>query len=289
MVVLSGKIKPHRYIVRRWDAGFRQTQQLWPLETTVVEYNTFYTWELYNPPYLAVEFLLDGELFAEVDNRKYHLNPGDLLLMNKPKFAAVKSGKNGFFRKAAILIQGTLLDSVLLDFSLDNSCHITLMEPDKIMMLLDEIGQLMERKESDSIHLVNGKLLELLSRISAEASGNSGYPEELNRALKNIENRPDKTFSLKELAVNSGCSVSTLQRYFQQYCDTTPLQYRQTIRMELAKKLLNSTVLSIGEIAERTGYSDQAYFSKDFKKYCGLPPLLWKKQQAASKTMLQTS
>ena len=169
MVVLSGKIKPHRYIVRRWDAGFRQTQQLWPLETTVVEYNTFYTWELYNPPYLAVEFLLDGELFAEVDNRKYHLNPGDLLLMNKPKFAAVKSGKNGFFRKAAILIQGTLLDSVLLDFSLDNSCHITLREPDKIMMLLDEIGQRMERKESDSIHLVNGKLLELLSRISAEA------------------------------------------------------------------------------------------------------------------------
>ena len=100
MAISSGKLKPHRYIVRQWDAGFRQTQQLWPLETTVVEYNTFYGWELHDPPYLAVEFLLEGELFAEVDNLEYHLNPGDLLLMNKPKFAAVKSGKDGFLVKS---------------------------------------------------------------------------------------------------------------------------------------------------------------------------------------------
>ena len=289
MAVLSGKLKPHRYIVRQWDAGFGQTKQLWPLEITVVEYNSPYGWELHDPPYLAIEFLLEGELTAEVDNQKYRLNPGDLLLMNKPKYAAVKSGKKGFFRKAAILIQGTLLESVLLDFSLDRPRLISLREPEKIMTVLVEIGQLMERKESDSIHLVNGKLLELLSRISAESSDSSGYPEELNRALRSIENRPDLALSLKELAANSGCSVSTLQRYFQQYCNTTPLQYRQTLKMELAKKLLNSTVLNIGEIAERTGYADQAYFSKDFKKFCGISPLLWRKQHSCLKQMPSNS
>jgi AraC-like DNA-binding protein len=49
--------------------------------------------------------------------------------------------------------------------------------------------------------------------------------------------------------------------------------------MQLAVQLLDHSVLSIKEIAERTGYSDQAYFSNDFKKFHRLSPGEWRRQR----------
>ena len=45
-----------------------------------------------------------------------------------------------------------------------------------------------------------------------------------------------------------------------------------------AKKLLKDTNLTVKEIAEKTGFVDQFYFSKCFKSYCGVTPSQYKEQ-----------
>ena len=50
------------------------------------------------------------------------------------------------------------------------------------------------------------------------------------------------------------------------------LAYLTSIRMEKAKKLLLSTSLSIGEVAEQSGYGDYRVFTKVFKKSEGITP-----------------
>ena len=47
--------------------------------------------------------------------------------------------------------------------------------------------------------------------------------------------------------------------------------------MNRAKELLATTDMKLWEIAEETGFSDQFYFSRQFKKHTGMPPAFYAK------------
>lgn len=53
--------------------------------------------------------------------------------------------------------------------------------------------------------------------------------------------------------------------------------YIRKKRIEKAKKLLEDTDYSVFNIADMTGFSDYTYFSRVFKKYCGLSPNIYRK------------
>ena len=55
-------------------------------------------------------------------------------------------------------------------------------------------------------------------------------------------------------------------------------QYHNNLRIKKACMLLQSTLLSVGEIANRLGFSDVLYFSKKFHVYSGLSPSDYRKQ-----------
>ena len=59
---------------------------------------------------------------------------------------------------------------------------------------------------------------------------------------------------------------------FKLYFDTTPNQYVISKKVEYAKKLLEVENLSIGDVAELSGFSDVYYFSNQFKKCVGISP-----------------
>ncbi|MBR4664088.1 MAG: AraC family transcriptional regulator [Lentisphaeria bacterium] len=273
----SDHIAPVWHHSSAWAAGNPQTRQLWPLAVTETEYHNSHWWELRNIPFLALELVLQGELTAEVDHRKFHLRPGDLLILNHPGRAVMRIGKHCIFRKSALLLHGTMLDTVLAGFSLDHSGMIKLRDPGQLERDFRHIAEMLDRKAPESIHALNGRIFETLSRLSAESAQENSFPESLNRAIRNLTSRPDINFSLKQLAESAGCSVPTLQRNFRRYCGTTPHEYSQNLRMILARQLLRASALSIKEIAERLGYSHQAYFSNDFKKTNRVSPLAYRR------------
>lgn len=272
----------HVHLAWRWDTGSLQTQQLWPLSVTKSEYRRSYRWELNKPPYLALELLLAGELLAEIDGKSFVLKPGDLLLIPKPEKAVFRSGKGAFFRKSALLLQGTLLDAILTGFSLARAMVISLEVPAFVEQQFLLIGSLMEKKKPENIHLINGKIFELLSFLSEKNTLAPAFPDPLNRACRYLEMNPSDNILLPELALLSGCSVSTLQRHFRKYCRQTVYEYRRDLRLHLAQNLLKNTTLSIKEIAARIGYADQAYFSNDFKKHSRLSPQAWRQENSRS-------
>ena len=266
--------KPVWFVKDTWDAGSPQARQLWPLSVTGTKYAGAYRWELRNPPYLAVELLLEGELSADIDGARFELTPGDLLMICRPNFAVLNSRRG--FRKRALLLQGTLLDAVLSGFSLYGSRLIRPGDPEAVEKLIVSIGSALGRKTPEAVNDVNGRVFELISTLAAEGARNSAYPDSLNRAIRIIETRPEENLPLTELASAAGCSVSTLQREFRRCCGTTASGYRQKTRLRLARQLLGGSELSIKEIAGRTGYFDQAHFSRDFKRCCGVSPRAWR-------------
>ena len=73
-------------------------------------------------------------------------------------------------------------------------------------------------------------------------------------------------------------SISHFTHRFKAVTGKSLKEYVAYIRVEKAKELLYNTNLSVKEIAESVGYSDQNYFSRIFKKYSGESPLGYRKK-----------
>ncbi|GGH09730.1 hypothetical protein GCM10008013_00880 [Paenibacillus segetis] len=76
--------------------------------------------------------------------------------------------------------------------------------------------------------------------------------------------------------------VETSPKYFSSYFKKTfginYVEYLNKVRLSHAKELLKDSVLSIGEIGEKTGYLNSSTFTTTFKKYFGISPSEYRKQ-----------
>ncbi len=100
-----------------------------------------------------------------------------------------------------------------------------------------------------------------------------GHPDEaIAQAQTWLSENLMHEVQIKTLAAELKMSLRTLNRRFKQATNQTPLQYLQTLRMRQAREFLQSTNLSIAEIAYKIGYLDTAHFSDLFKKHFATTP-----------------
>lgn len=85
-------------------------------------------------------------------------------------------------------------------------------------------------------------------------------------------------FSMEDVARDLGVTVRQLDRIVKEYYSMTFKEKLISVRLEVAKDLLQSTKLSISEVAEKVGFTSDWYFSKTFKKKLGMSPSGFRKQ-----------
>jgi len=93
-----------------------------------------------------------------------------------------------------------------------------------------------------------------------------------------IEENYNKNFSYDSLARQNGMSRRTMERRFKNATGETPLTYQQGIRVEVAKRMLESDRRSFDEITYAVGYEDSSTFRKIFSKQTGLVPKEYRKK-----------
>lgn len=103
------------------------------------------------------------------------------------------------------------------------------------------------------------------------------YSQLLQQTLTIINSDLTADLSLATLAAELNVNASYLSTRFKQEMDETLTDYIMKKRVEHAILLLNSTDMSISEIANRCGIPDLQYFSKVFKKRIGHTPSGYKK------------
>lgn len=87
--------------------------------------------------------------------------------------------------------------------------------------------------------------------------------------------------SAEYLAQRIGVTSRYLRCVFQQVFGVSPSEYNQSRRLLLAKQLLTDTQLSLSDVAAAAGFSSQQRFHVSFKSQYRLPPLRFRKQNAA--------
>lgn len=79
-------------------------------------------------------------------------------------------------------------------------------------------------------------------------------------------------FQLKSLAQHLRTSERTVIRRFKKATGMTPGKYMQAMKIELAKRLLESGTMNVGSICSRVGYEDVSSFRHLFRRETGVSP-----------------
>ncbi|NLE13134.1 MAG: helix-turn-helix domain-containing protein [Clostridiales bacterium] len=91
-------------------------------------------------------------------------------------------------------------------------------------------------------------------------------------ALRYISEHYCEEVDFSRLADLCGLGSAQMYRLFRAETGTTPVAYRNALRITRACQLLSSAEFTVSEIADMLGFDSLSYFSRTFRKYTGLPP-----------------
>ena len=94
----------------------------------------------------------------------------------------------------------------------------------------------------------------------------------IKTAIEIIENGISGKLEIATLARQINMSASRLRHVFKAETGVSPSQYIKRARMHEAERLFHTTFLSVKEISHRAGFSNESYFSREFRRKHGLPP-----------------
>jgi len=94
----------------------------------------------------------------------------------------------------------------------------------------------------------------------------------LSRAISALHREPGRSWTVAELAAETGVSRSAFAERFLAVTGQSPLRYATELRMRLATEWIGRDRVPIDTAAERLGYASQAAFSRAFKRVTGRPP-----------------
>ncbi len=115
--------------------------------------------------------------------------------------------------------------------------------------------------------------------IEARSAGTADLAS-LARAIAYIEDNPDRNVSLAELAGAAGVSRFHFSRLFRRKIGQSPVRYVERSRIERAKILIVQAELSLADIAQAVGFSDQSHFTRRFRFHEGRTPGQFAREQA---------
>jgi len=101
------------------------------------------------------------------------------------------------------------------------------------------------------------------------------------RALALLHEKPKHSWTLDELARETGLSRSALAERFTHLVGQPPMQYLSQWRMQVAAGMLSQGA-KVVEAAFEVGYDSEAAFSRAFKKATGVAPGAWREARRTS-------
>lgn len=222
--------------------------------------------------YYGLQFVDAGGVELAIDDQNYLLEgqwfwctyPG-------PHFVYKPSEKHGFWAHHFVTFRGPRVDDWveegLLPFSpqqVQPSAEFGA-RIDHLRFLLDDGGRLALLSAANELERI---ILEL-ARARAERIERPSWLQVLIDQLNNaVDEQPDYS----SLAKQHCMSVSTMRRQFKDFTGVPIHTYLLRRRIQAACELLINTDLPLKIIAERLGYKDIYFFSRQFHQLTGLAP-----------------
>lgn len=128
------------------------------------------------------------------------------------------------------------------------------------------------------VNLIQTNQSAYLLRCLKNQTYNGRFKELFDFIDENIGNK----INIDTFAEKACMSRPTFYRYFKRQTGMTPIEFLNRRRMQEAQKLLLSTDLTISEVGFEVGFQNNSFFTKTFKKYFGVGPFVFRRQNKYS-------
>ena len=124
-------------------------------------------------------------------------------------------------------------------------------------------------------------LLRHYSASSPQAKTTSGcmIGWRLRRVVDYMHSHLDEDLALAQLAKVTGLGSVQFARTFREATGETPYKYLTRLRVDLARHLLEHTIMPVSDIGVRCGYEQPNHFATMFRKATGTSPRSYRRQR----------
>lgn len=132
----------------------------------------------------------------------------------------------------------------------------------------------LNKEDAASSLAIEGLVLEIVADASRqiEPVGRRNTPRWLIQAREYLDIQYMDPPSLEEMARRAGVHAVHLSRAFRSHFGCTVGDYIRQLRVEHARTQMTTTATPLVEIAADAGFSDQAHFTRIFKRMTGMTP-----------------
>ncbi|WP_172200548.1 AraC family transcriptional regulator [Saccharibacillus qingshengii] len=276
----NGKVEPESASHFRTDTIGRLLENLTVHVSHAFYRAGYYGWNApqEKPSFNRLYYLTEGEGAVTLDGVRYEPRAGQLFIMPagavQTRFTPPENPYSRYFCHFDAKIGGWPLFRAGSFFHLADAA-----DPQAIEALFREMIEQSEHPGPFAALRVKACLLQLLAHC-LEQSGEDGFMDrfiqesergKLAAVLEYIDARLDEPLEVDNLAEVVHLHPNYFIPYFKKQMGTTPMNYVQHKRIELARRLLISSDMGISLIADRVGM-DPAHFSRTFKKTTGVSP-----------------
>jgi len=146
----------------------------------------------------------------------------------------------------------------------------------KVILLSGELKIELDEQQPGCQFMATALFMQIIMYLSRTIGGkveNTRSPHiGISRTIEHMHKHFIEKISVKKLADAAGMSTRSLLRHFKRINGSSPKEYLIELRINYACELLDTTRLSIDEIAFSTGFNDSSYFSREFRKATGATP-----------------
>lgn len=232
-------------------------------------------------PFHVLIYVLEGVIHVTEDGHDYAVGPGEMLFL--------KSGFRHFGKRQ--IPRGTrwyyvhfALPQPEEDAEIEEISQLSL--PKQLSGLTGgaleaELAAFVERcrsRDETARWYLNQQLYVLLSHIAHYEQQPKAAPGLAERIARHLSRHIHEPFSAEELEKVFFLSYKHMAAVFKKSRSQTMQSYHHRLRMEEGARLLQETLLPVGEISEKLGFADQLYFSRCFHRFTGLSPTAYRRK-----------
>lgn len=95
---------------------------------------------------------------------------------------------------------------------------------------------------------------------------------QVSRAIRTIRSAFDQRLRIEEIAATAGMSPSSLHQHFKAVTRMTPLEHQKQLRLQEARRLMQTEGSTAGSAGFAVGYDSPSQFSREYARLFGAPP-----------------
>jgi AraC family transcriptional regulator of arabinose operon len=229
-------------------------------------------------------YCVKGFGWTEVGGNRYKIQPGELLVLppgTPHTYGAEDSRPWTIFW---VHFKGRSSVPLLAEMEISKGRPVLwLGENSKLLALFEELLEALEHGYASSQLLYASQILTYLVGliIWIHHRGSEGIltaTQKIAQSIAYMKQHLDQPAAAASFAALANLSESHYRSLFRRQTGYAPVDYYIRLRMHKACQLLDTTNLSVKEIARQVGYKDALYFSHAFKTVIELSPSQYRQQ-----------